>query len=151
MMSNNAFQIPSETTAKPRAIAPNLTLEWLHDEQVASFVLSSLSKQNVDAYVDTVIDLLKTYPEDRIFLILLDVTHINRLNAYFKNRLEDINAVLHETGRENRAAIVIPRGLAASLFLLFSHTFVPSLPSSTVCSLFQEQDKALQWLVEALD
>ena len=145
------IQIPPLSDAQPHQLEKDVTFQWLQDGQVASIALSGVSREAIDAYVNAALMLLKSSPEGQTVYMLLDISGVKSTTPYFKSRLEDVKEVLQNAERSARAAIVLPPGFGASVFLGFRRLFSRRLPEGASDELFKDRDKALQWLLERLE
>src|SRR5512144_1348868 len=73
------------------AIAPGLTRQWLCDRQIVVFRISSVSREVVDAWIDTVKATMESWPANRPYLAIHDMTSEKiALTPYARARAEEL-------------------------------------------------------------
>ena len=142
--------IPPSNDSQKHELDENVTFTWLQDGRVANIALTSLSRNAIDVYMNTTLQLLEASTDTETLLLLLNVSSVSGTTPYFKSRLEDVKDALQQTKKTAKAAIIIPSGgLGTTVFLLLRRVFSIRLPGNASDQLFQNSDEALKWLLSS--
>lgn len=129
-----------------------ITLRWYDEQQIVAFQLESLSQATVDAWVESVKQLLRHWRREQPLLSLYDMGHNTEiLTAYARHRaallaaeLEDLDTDLH-----GKVAVVIPPTAQARFMRVFIQTMILDGPRKFDFEIFNNIEAALLWLRKA--
>jgi hypothetical protein len=139
----------SQTVESMDEVAPGVLLEWLCDRQIVIMWLCDLSRSSVDAYIETSLEIIDTWPRDKPYLALKVLQPNQIMSRYLRYRTNEIGQRILKCGLEGRSAIVCPDDETADLIDMAVRTDeieVPHMQRKT----FSDQDQALDWLLQAL-
>jgi hypothetical protein len=139
----------SQTVESMVEVAPGVLVNWLCDHQIVIMCLCDLSRSSVDAYIETSLQIIDTWPRDKPYLALkvLQPNHI--MSRYLRYRTNEIGHRILECGLWGRSAIVCPDDESADLIDMAIRTDEIEVPHMQR-KIFSDQDQALDWLLQAL-
>src|SRR5689334_13237463 len=105
-------------TTAVQEVAPNITLHWLHDHQIAYFTIRTVSRTSWAVWAKTMMALKDECPVDRPFLSLQDNLYPD---AGFTSTIRESSTQVgnHRPELAQYVAIVLPKTLVAQLVSLF--------------------------------
>ncbi|MCC7447818.1 MAG: hypothetical protein IT324_10390 [Anaerolineae bacterium] len=125
---------------------PYLTREWLDDRQIILYTATSVSRDVIDQWVESIRGLRADWPPDRPFLNLYDLSSTDTsLTPYIRQRFQELMQEYH--AYHGRTAIVIKKSFLAQLLQMFLDS-QPKGPRQR--KIFFNRDQGLQWLRQAL-
>lgn len=130
-------------------VAPGLTLEWLYENRIVVFTLSSAERPTIDAYVEWNIAVMRGWPKARPYLTMQAATPDFTLTPYMSRRALLILNTFRELGLKGRNAVIIPHKRVAQILQLLIQArrgLVPNLKARA----FYDRDQGLTWLKELL-
>ena len=128
-------------------IAPHVTREWLYDRRIVIFKATSFADAEVDAWAKAYAEALITWPSDRPFLAVQDVSYtLFALTPRTRARI----AEMYRLGKdiEGRVAVILPNTLMAPFVRFFLGTL--RRVTATI-RFFTSREAGLAWLTEGLD
>ncbi len=129
-------------------VLPGVTLEWVHDRQMALLRLTSISFEAVDAWVDTILQLLAHQSDDHPYLVVYDLSDPQvTLTPYVRARTQEVARAFPEI--KGRVAVLSPRGGAGRLLKLFVNQ-VMRIDRGRQMQVFFTRENAVAWLAELL-
>jgi hypothetical protein len=85
-----------------------MTREWLADRQIVLFKVTSMAREDVDLWMNTVKETMLAWPDDMPYLAIHDLTGKGvPLTPYARARAEELIPIAPKT--KGFAAIVMPR------------------------------------------
>ncbi len=131
--------------------APGMYMEWLYEGQVFAAKLESMSRESIGAYVDKNLEVIRKWPEDKLYLTLQDGSHpVMGLSPYLQKRGQEIYDLLQERGLEGRIATIVPRTIAGRIITRTFNLISRVLKKKVEQRIFTEREAALEWLKELL-
>jgi hypothetical protein len=129
----------------PEHIYAGITRKWLHNGAVLYYAVSTVSRPAIDAWLDSVVEVLKIWPVDQPYLAIHDATH-SALTPYARSRIAEVsrNAPLHIRGR---SAAVMSRSLFAQAARMFMTLELARQNKRIGRNLFFDVDSALAWVL----
>lgn len=129
-------------------IAPGITMEWLHNDQIIAYTMGTSDSGYVDDLVKVVHQNMENWPADRPYLAIYEITNNDMfLTPHVRTRLKD--ALTSFPDLHGRYAAVLPGGgtsHAIRLFLMTTHR-----QGVREHKIFRDRETALTWLVEFID
>ncbi len=127
-----------------------VVLEWLYDRQVVVVrsepAKETTSRQKVDVWAESCIEIIKNWPADRPFLTINDTTH-SGYSPYAAKRAEDI-VKAYPKNAQGRIAMVIPGGPLHFVMRFAAEKMIKHHLKNIELGIFKEYDPALQWISE---
>jgi hypothetical protein len=128
-------------------IAPGLTREWRHGRRMVIYTLTNPSRQAIDAYIDSNIELVKSWPRDQIMYNVQDISHKNMvLTEHFRARLTEVADVVRGHGVRTKAAIILPDTLMFRVFSMFGRFFVNRSRQHIIQRYFVDRKAGIEWV-----
>lgn len=127
-------------------VAPDITLHWLHDHQIAYFTTRTVARTSWDGWLDTMLKMKREWPQDRPFLNLQD--NLYQGAAFTPTvRQHSIQVSRYRPEIVQCTAVVLPKTIVAQFVQLFMRTFHE--PNVDARVFFTVED-GLAWLVSKL-
>ncbi|MBX3083621.1 MAG: hypothetical protein KF716_18450 [Anaerolineae bacterium] len=102
-------------------ISPYMTRYWLFDHQIVVFKMTSVSREAVDVWIDTVKATMTAWSSDHPYLAIHDMTsEKTALTPYARARAEELLPL--GTRTPGFAAIVLPGTFVGQVIRLFMRT-----------------------------
>ena len=151
-MDEKAQQTPSPTKT-PRStseeIAHGVVLERLYDEQLVIFTVTSVALEAIDAWAESAIALLETWPTDQPHLVMHDVSDRElALTPHIRKRAQDVANAFPDI--EGRSAVIMPKGPGGFVLRPFINLLRRGREGREQ-RVFLDREKGLAWLEELLD
>jgi hypothetical protein len=129
----------------PERIYNGITRTWLHNGTVLYYEVSTVSRPAIDAWLDSVVEVLNMWPADLLYRAIHDATH-SSLTPYSRSRIAEVsrNAPLHIRGR---SSAIMSRSLFAHAARMFMTLELARQNKRIERTLFFDVDSALMWLL----
>lgn len=147
-LSQNQQASPSITEGSDlREIVPGLVVEWLSDKCIVVITnKGGASRSFVDAWINTLSDIMHQWPAGRPFLLLQDLSDkTNAVTVYSRERAAALYKVRPELA--GRVAVVVAQSLTTQLVRLFLRVRQNNLK----IEMFYSREQGLDWLQEVLE
>jgi hypothetical protein len=101
-----------ETIVSPvEVLTPGVTREWLSDNQILVYTVTSISRPVVNMWIDSLLNDIKNWPADKPFLYMGDYSHRNiTITPYVKQRSAELYRVRKDI--HGRVAMIVPQSIA---------------------------------------
>lgn len=127
-------------------LAPGISQYWLMDHQIVVFEATQSTRVVVDAWVNTVMDVMKNWPKDCPYLALHDFRGKNiAFTPYARKRAQEL--VPLSSPVPGYAAVIVPGSFVAQIIMLFMRT---QKAGNINNQLFFSYDEGLRWLESKL-
>jgi hypothetical protein len=127
-------------------LSPKVYRQWIHDNQIVVYKILDGSRESVDTWVNTVVEILKATPPERPYLAVYDIASVLTMTPYARQRSQEIvNAGLH---LEGRYALVLSSSVVAQVIRLFVRREIDRQNRRFARGFFKTQQEAIQWLLE---
>jgi hypothetical protein len=134
-----------EASPAIEAVAPGITLEWLHDGRIPVFTMATVARTSIDAWIERLKKLTQEWQADRPFLSMHDISDRNvGATPYFRARVEEIPTWRPEG--EAHIALVLPRTIQGKVIQMF----VQARKGQPV-RIFFTREEGLAWLQSHLE
>ncbi len=136
-------------TGNIEIIIQGLTREWLFERQIVVYTLTSASRDAVDAWIDTGFATMKSWPADRPYLAIHDVSSPNlTMTPYARQRAREIAKQLppHLT----RSAAIVRKDMFGQAIRLFIKLDMLRVHPTLERKVFFTREAAVAWLKEKL-
>lgn len=126
-----------------QTIAPNITLEWVHDGQIAVFTIRTVARDSFALWFQAMTKIMDEWPVDRPLLCVQDNGY---KEAAFTPAIRDFSKRISSYRPELafHTALVLPRTLVTQFVELFLRT--TRRPGLEVRIFFTVED-AIAWLL----
>ena len=123
-------------------ISPGLTRQWICDRQIVIFKITSVSREVVDSWIDTVKVTMENWPGNRPYLAIHDMTSDKvSLTPYARARVQELIPLSAKA--PGYAAIVLPKTFVGQIIRLFMRT---QRSQGNRNEIFFTVESALDWL-----
>jgi len=126
-----------------QTVAPNITLEWVHDGQIAVFEIRTVSRDSFDGWFQTVTKLMDTWPVDRPLLTVQDNSYPG---AAFTPSLREHSRQIANRRPEvtMHTAVVLSKTLVVQFVEFFLRTMQKPNRQTRI---FYNRENAIAWLM----
>lgn len=130
-------------------IADGVKRQWILDGDVVLYTMTDSSKDNVDAYIESNIQMVREWPRPKPFLNVQDISSGEvLLTPYFRTRLQEVEAVLKEYKQDGFSAIILPDTFMFRIFSMFGRFFTQRVGTGLEQRYFTDTDKGIEWITE---
>jgi len=128
-----------------KTITDGVTLEWLDDEQIAVFTLTSVKRDSLDLWVEATMEIASTWDRDKPCLIMHDSSkQANGLTPYMRARLKEFDNLQPNTKLSTSIAIILPSSPFTHLVTLLLREYKTG--PRIELRLFHRRSDGLKWL-----
>lgn len=127
-------------------IVPGFVLEWFDGHRIVGFTGSSPVRAAIDAYVETASRVMREWPDDRPFLVLVDSSQAP-FTPYSIKRMHDLYRAIPRR-LQGSIAVVLPSSAIGKLMRLFAERTRRPFTQNFKVQYFYDRRDALTWLAE---
>lgn len=125
-------------------LASGLTRHTLDHGSIVVYTFRNNRRATIDAWANRVINTSETWPDDRPYLILYDLSR-TFLSPYFRKRANDVNTIPRPE-IFGAYAVVLPDSVVGQLIRLFVKRDLPPPTYYAESEVFTAFDEAVVWL-----
>ena len=130
-------------------ISEKVYRQWRFDRRLVVYKLLDSSRETVDTWVKSVIDVLKEVPTTQPFLAIYDVSDVLALTPYARKRSMDIvTAAQHHQGAY---ALVLSNAIVSNVMRLFVRREIDPTNRRFVSQFFHRDSEAQTWISQWLE
>jgi hypothetical protein len=126
-------------------IAPGILQEWLYDDRIVAFTIQNISRSSIDAYIEASLQIIRTWPKDRDYLVINTGSPRIIITPYLHRRAEELGYMATKRGLRGKNALVTPNKAANYIARLILREKNPYSPQVTK-RVFLDRQSALNWL-----
>jgi hypothetical protein len=137
---------PQQTIQPSTATStPEVTLDWLHDNQIAIFSITNVTRPAVDTYCDLIKQTMENWSRNRVYLALYDHSAPGvHMTPYIRQRIRELTPLYPDL--KGFAAIV-----AANPLIPLAQLMIRLAPAKLrQGGLFRTRAEGLRWLESKL-
>lgn len=122
---------------------PNMTLLTVNSLSTRDEVITYYNRQR---------ELLENWPEDRLYLVMHDLSHAQQVpwTPYIRQMAEELADAI-PTHLQGRVAYVLPKAHTSSVIALFIRRDQSRRTPNVLYEVFYNTDQAMSWIEDALD
>src|SRR5258708_757845 len=129
-------------------ICPGVSRFWLHKAQIVCYSVSTITRPAIDAWMRETLALINTWPLNRTYLSIHDVSEVT-LTPYMRKKVAEVNLQMPKELR-GRSAVIVPRTFINQMMRLFVTIELAQKNRSVQRDVFFRLEEATVWLEKAL-
>lgn len=128
-----------------------VTREWVYDRKIVVFSVENTSRDTADAWANGIKEILATWPKEKPYLAIYDVSKIMSLTPYARKRTEDVAVFASEQNLHGYTAIVLQNNILSTILKLFVQRDLTRKNAGFERRIFLKREEAIEWLTTISD
>lgn len=118
------IQLPEKNHTERVQLSPDVSFRWMFEGRVIELIITKSTQAAIDIYAEANLAALKLWTPGQRFYSLQDVSHPDvTITPYFRKRLDDVLAGIHESGLQGDSVIVLSNSISGKIVQTYGILF----------------------------